>query len=73
VTRGSPSSLTVALPLPGVPRCRDPFDLPSFHLAVAGKAHVLVSGDRDLLARARAPEICPMLSVEAFRRRDLDG
>jgi predicted nucleic acid-binding protein len=61
------------LPLPGVPRCRDSFDLPSFHLAVAGKAHVLVSGDRDLLARARAPEICPMLSVEAFRRRDLDG
>ena len=59
-------------PPPGVPRCRDPFDLPFLHLAVAGKAHVLVSGDRDLLALAHTPAICPILGVEAFRRRYLD-
>lgn len=59
-------------PPPGVPRCRDPFDLPFLHLAVAGKAHVLVSGDRDLLALAHAPGICLILGVEAFRSRYLD-
>jgi putative PIN family toxin of toxin-antitoxin system len=59
-------------PPPKVPRCRDPFDLPFLHLAVAGKADVLVSGDRDLLALAHAPGICPILGVEAFRRRYLD-
>ena len=35
---------------PKVPRCRDPFDVPFLHLAVAGKAKYLVTGDRDLLA-----------------------
>lgn len=37
-------------PAPRAPACRDPFDLPFLHLAIAGKADVLVSGDRDLLA-----------------------
>lgn len=59
-------------PPPKVPRCRDPFDLPFLHLAVAGNADVLVSGDRDLLALARSRGICPILSVEAFRRGYLD-
>lgn len=36
-------------PAPATPACRDPFDLPFLQLAVAGKADVLVSGDRDLL------------------------
>lgn len=31
-------------PLPAVPACRDPHDLPVLHLAVAGKAQALVSG-----------------------------
>jgi putative PIN family toxin of toxin-antitoxin system len=62
----------VPFPPPKVPRCRDPFDLPFLHLAVAGKAHVLVSRDRDLLALARAPGICPILGVETFRHRYLD-
>ena len=35
---------------PVVPHCRDPFDLPFLQLAAQGKADVLVSGDRDLLA-----------------------
>ena len=34
---------------PTVPGCRDPFDLPFLHLAVAGKADALISGDKDLL------------------------
>ena len=36
--------------LPAVPACRDAFDAPFLHLAVAGRADVLVSGDGDLLA-----------------------
>ncbi len=39
-------------PPPPVPACRDRHDLPFLHLAVAGKAGVLVSGDADLLALA---------------------
>ena len=53
-------------PPPEVPACRDPFDLPFLHLAVAAKAHALVSGDRDLLALAGAPGLCPVLGIEAF-------
>jgi putative PIN family toxin of toxin-antitoxin system len=58
-------------PPPTVPRCRDPFDVPFLQLAVAGKARALVSGDRDLLALAGAPGLCPILSVDAFCRRYL--
>lgn len=35
---------------PKVPACRDPFDLPFLHLALAGKARFLVCGDKDLHA-----------------------
>jgi putative PIN family toxin of toxin-antitoxin system len=52
-----------------VPACRDPFDLPFLQLAVAGHAHALVSGDRDLLALAGTRGLCPVLTVEAFCRR----
>ncbi len=52
-------------PLPA-PACRDPFDLPFVHLAVAGKAHALVSGDRDLLSLAGARGLCAVLSVSVF-------
>jgi len=45
-------SVSVPHPEPVVPACRDPFDLPFLHLAVAGKAHALVTGDRDLLTLA---------------------
>ncbi|HVR81834.1 MAG TPA: putative toxin-antitoxin system toxin component, PIN family [Luteimonas sp.] len=49
-----PYAASVRIPQapPAVPACRDPFDLPFLHLAAAGKADVLVSGDRDLLALA---------------------
>lgn len=59
-------------PPPAVPPCRDPLDEPFMQLALAGKARVLVSGDRDLLvvadAFARAGG-CPVLSLERFCRQ----
>ena len=61
----------IPTPPPAVPRCRDPFDLPFLHLAVAGKARALVSGDRDVLALAGARGLCPILSVDAFCRQYL--
>jgi putative PIN family toxin of toxin-antitoxin system len=48
--------------------CRDPFDVPFLHLAVKGKAKVLVSGDRDLLALSGRFPI-PVLSPAAFLER----
>jgi putative PIN family toxin of toxin-antitoxin system len=58
-------------PPPVVPACRDPLDEPFMQLALAGKARVLVSGDRDLLdvagAFARAGG-CPIQNLEAFCR-----
>ena len=45
------------------------------HLAVVGKAHAPVSGDRDLLAIDGVFEYasaCPILSLEAFPRRYFD-
>ena len=56
-------------PPPAVPKCRDPMDLPFMHLAVAGKAKLLVSGDRDLLAVAPAFEKasgCLIVNLETF-------
>lgn len=58
-------------PPPSTPACRDPLDLPFLHLAIAGKARALVSGDRDLLALAGAPGLCAVLSVDAFCREHL--
>ncbi len=46
------ASVGIPDPPPSVPACRDPCDLPFLHLAMAGKAGVLVTGDRDLLALA---------------------
>jgi putative PIN family toxin of toxin-antitoxin system len=56
-------------PPPTVPDCRDVLDLPFMHLAVAGKAQVLVSGDRDLLAIATKFELassCPIMALDVF-------
>ena len=56
-------------PPPKVPDCRDPFDLPFLHLAVAGRAQVLVSGDLEVLSMASTFERqhgCPILSLDAF-------
>ena len=56
-------------PAPTVPSCRDPFDEPFMHLAVAGRARVLVSGDHDLLSVAAEFERITafnILSLAAF-------
>lgn len=60
-------------PPPTAPPVRDAFDLPFVHLAIAGKARALVSGDKDLLALADAPGLCPVLSIDAFCRQGLAG
>jgi len=59
-------------PPPAAPACRDPFDLPFLRLAIGGRARVLVSGDRDLLALAGSPALCPVLPIEGFCRQFLD-
>ena len=66
-----PYAETVRIPLPPpvVPDCRDVMDLPFMHLAMAGQAQVLVSGDRDLLAIAAEFEricACSIVSLDAF-------
>ena len=62
-------TVRIPQPPPTVPNCRDVLDLPFMHLAVAGKAQVLVTGDRDLLAVAAEFErqsLCPILILDAF-------
>lgn len=62
-------TVRITQPPPTVPDCRDVLDLPFMHLAVTGKAQVLVSGDRDLLAIAAEFErvsLCPIMPVESF-------
>ena len=62
-------TVRIPQPPPKVPECRDALDLLFLHLAVAGKAQVLVSGDRDLLVIAAELErtsACPIVSLETF-------
>jgi putative PIN family toxin of toxin-antitoxin system len=61
----------IPAPPPAVPACRDPFDLPFLHLAVAGKAAALVSGDRALLELAGRLGACAILGVDEFCGRHL--
>lgn len=53
-------------PPPPVPNCRDRFDVPFLHLAVAGRAKALVTGDRALLELPTAGFVCPVVTLEAF-------
>jgi putative PIN family toxin of toxin-antitoxin system len=53
-------------PPPAVPACRDPFDVPFLHLAVAGQARALVTGDRALLVLAGPRGLCPVTTPDAF-------
>lgn len=62
-------TVRIPQPPPQVPVCRDALDKPFMHLAVAGRAQVLVSGDRDLLVIAAEFEQasgCPILTLDAF-------
>jgi putative PIN family toxin of toxin-antitoxin system len=64
-------TVRVPQPPPPVPDCRDTMDVPFLHLAIAGRARALVSGDGDLLALAKVFERaggCPILSLENFSR-----
>lgn len=58
---------TVAIPEPPpkIPLCRDPFDQPFLHLALAGKADALVTGDQDLLILAGDFAV-PIVTTERF-------
>lgn len=60
--------VTVPDPLPAVPDCRDPFDLPFLHLAVAGRATTLVTGDAELLAVGRVAR-CAIVTPDTFVSR----
>ena len=66
-----PCATTVQSPVPppAVPACRDPLDVPFLHLAVAGHAEVLVSGDKGLLsltAEFEGSSGCRILRLDAF-------
>lgn len=58
-------------PIPDVPPCRDPLDLPFLLLAVKGRAHALVSGDHHLLDLAGRLGKCAVLDATTFRDRYL--
>jgi putative PIN family toxin of toxin-antitoxin system len=66
-----PYAQTVRIPQPPptVPDCRDPLDVPFLHLAVAGKAQMLVSGDKDLLVLSEEFEQaseCIIVTLDTF-------
>ena len=62
-----PHTTTVRIPnpRPNVPECRDPFDMMFLHLTVAGKAKMLVTGDRDPLALSGQTKFT-ILKLDAF-------
>ena len=62
-----PYTTTVRIPdpPPAVPECRDSFDVMFLHLAVAGKANLLVTGDRDSLALVGQTKFT-ILTLDAF-------
>jgi putative PIN family toxin of toxin-antitoxin system len=59
------TTVRVPVPPPTVPDCRDPFDVMFLELATAGKAHSLVTGDRDLLAVAGQTKFS-ILTLDVF-------
>lgn len=69
-------AVRIPQPPPSVPACRDLMDLPFMHLAVAGRAQVLVSGDGDLLVLAGEFEksfACPIVTLDEFMRTRLEA
>lgn len=61
-------TITIPVPPPAVPDCRDPFDQPFLLLALAGRADALVTGDRDLLELAAVFPI-PILTPADMKSR----
>ena len=62
--------VSIPVPPPAVPDCRDPHDLPFLQLAVTGHAQALITGDRDLLALAGQLPF-PILPCEAWLASDM--
>lgn len=60
------------VPPPSVPDCRDVNDVPFLQLALAGRAQMIVSGDKDLLAVDGARGMCPVLRIADFCEQVLD-
>jgi uncharacterized protein len=58
-------SVRIPARLPKLPRCRDPNDRMFIELAAAGRADFLVTGDKDLLALAKAFDR-PIVTVDTF-------
>jgi putative PIN family toxin of toxin-antitoxin system len=62
-------TVRIPQPPPTVPDCRDVLDVPFMHLAVAGRAQALVTGDHDLLALGAEFESvhgCPIVTLDVF-------
>ena len=68
-----PWATTVAVPAkpPATPPCRDPFDIPFLQLAAAGRASMLVTGDRDLLELADQPRYRILTPADFLASQDL--
>lgn len=58
-------TITIPTPPPVTPPCRDQADTPFLQLALAGKADVLITGDKDLLALADSFD-CRILTASEF-------
>ena len=58
-------AVRIPQPPPSVPICRDRFGMPFLHLAAAGRADTLVTGDADLLTLARVGRR-PIITPEVF-------
>lgn len=58
-------TVSIPEPPPATPPCRDPSDQPFLHLAVAGKADFLFTGDADLLGLA-GKFSCPIITAARF-------
>jgi len=61
-------ALHIPSPPPATPTCRDPLDVPFLHLALAGKADALLTGDKDLLA-LDGKLGCPIQTAHDFLAR----
>jgi putative PIN family toxin of toxin-antitoxin system len=62
-------TVRIPQPPPTVPDCRDVLDVPFMHLAVAGRAQALVTGDHDLLALGAEfarTHACPIMTLDVF-------